>query len=154
MSGEEVLIPLSVFATGGWIVWTIATNIRRTRIARLAAETHARVLDRCAGSSEMITYLESSVARGFLDSAVMDGPNPAGRILNAFQAGSILSLIGFAAFLLRLDSFEHDGDRFLLVVAAMSLAVGLGFLISAAASWVLCRSWGLLAPTELRSNRA
>jgi hypothetical protein len=147
---SPIFIPISLFVALCWIVWTIATNLRRTRVARLVADTHARVLDKCAAGNEMISYLESEAARKFLDSAATETANPAGRILNAFQTGIILTLVGIAGFLLRLANFERDADRFLLVVGAIAFAVGVGFLISAATSLFLCRSWGLLVPAELR----
>jgi hypothetical protein len=65
------------------------------------------------------------------------------------QAGFVLSLVGAAELIVR--NLEHDFDTsdFLLISGAIALAIGIGFLISAATSFALSRSWGLLTPSRL-----
>ncbi len=48
-----------------------------------------------------------------------------------------------AELIVRMTVLSTDADRFLLVSGAIALAVGVGFLISAATSFALCKSWGL-----------
>ena len=147
---DGFLVPLVIFGTGGWVCWTISTNIRRSHAARAVAQLHSKLLDKCSASQDLIAYLESEAGRNFLESASAESANPAGRILNAIQAGAIVLFIGIAELIVRMTILNSDVDRFLLVSGAIALAIGIGFLASAAMSFALCKSWGLLNPAQLR----
>jgi len=108
------------------------------------ADLHSRLLDKCTSNQELLSYLESQPGRRFLESTTTSGSNPSGRILNAVQAGSIAALAGGAMLIVRTEErFDWDGRQFLVIFGSVLLAIGLGFLVSAAISYVLCRSWGL-----------
>jgi hypothetical protein len=148
--GVDVLIPMTIFGVFGWIVWTIATNIRRSKATRVVAELHTKLLDKCAASQELLGYLESEAGRRFLESASISGTNPASRILNALQGGATLSLVGVALLRVHANVEHVDFQQFLLVSGAVATATGLGFLISAGVSYLLCKSWGILTPAQMR----
>ena len=141
---HQVLTVAIVFGMVSWVTWVIATNIRRGATARAVASLHSKLLDRCTSNQELLSYLESEAGRRFLESSTTSGSNPPNRILNAVQAGAILSLAGGAMLLVRnAEHIDWDGGEFLVVCGSVLVAVGLGFLVSAAISYVLCRSWGL-----------
>jgi hypothetical protein len=146
---SEIPVVATVFGTFGWVVYTISTNIRRAHASRAVADLHSKLLDKCAASQDVVAYLESSSGRKFLESAGMEGAQPWSRILNAMQAGFVLSLVGVAELVVRTFERNVDADEFLLVSGAVALAIGLGFLLSAATSFALSRSWGLLTPSQL-----
>ena len=141
---QEVLTVAIVFGMVGWVTWVIANAIRRGHTARAVADLHSRLLDKCTSNQELLSYLESQPGRRFLESTTTSGSNPSGRILNAVQAGSIAALAGGAMLIVRTEQrFDWDGRQFLVIFGSVLLAIGLGFLVSAAISYVLCRSWGL-----------
>jgi hypothetical protein len=141
---QEVLTVAIVFGMVGWVVWVIANAIRRGHTARAVAELHTRLLDKCTSNQELLSYLESQPGRRFLESTTTSGSNPPGRILNAITAGMIASLSGAAMLIARTEEhFDWDGRQFLIVFGSVLLAIGVGFLVSAVISYVLCRSWGL-----------
>jgi hypothetical protein len=146
---HDALIVGIIFGTFGWVVYTIATNIRKAHGARAVANLHSKLLDKCAASQDLVTYLESNSGQKFLESAGGEAPQAWSRILNATQAGFVLSLVGTAELIVR--NIEHDFDTadFLLISGAIALAIGIGFLISAITSFALSRSWGLLTPSRL-----
>jgi hypothetical protein len=43
---------------------------------------------------------------------------------------------------------NFDTGEFLLISGAIALAIGVGFLLSAATSFALSKSWGLLAHSQ------
>lgn len=131
-----------------WNVWVFSTNSRRRQVSRDVAELHARILDKCAGNQELLKYVESEPGRRFLESPGVYGGNPLDRILYAIQSGAILSLLGVAGLVIRQLDNDPDLHRFMLVLGSGALAVGVGFLISAAVSYILCRSWGVLKPSQ------
>jgi hypothetical protein len=147
MQPEFIVVP-TIFGVFAFVVWTIATNARRAKVAQIVADLHGKVLEKCSGSSELMGYVQSDSGRRFLELAATSHANPAGRVLNAVQAGLILSLIGGASILV--SNFHHDLDvrESFVTLGALVLAGGLGFLISAGVSYLMCKSWGLLQPGE------
>lgn len=141
---QEVLTVAIVFGMVGWVTWVIANAIRRGHTARGVADLHSKLLDKCTSNTELLSYLESQSGRRFLESTTTNEANPPGRILNAIQAGAIAALAGGAMLIVRtVEHVDWDGGEFLVVFGSVLLAIGLGFLVSAAISYVLCRSWGL-----------
>jgi hypothetical protein len=146
----EIPIVAIIFGVFGWVVWVIATNIRRSKAVRHVADLHAKLLDKCAANQDLLRYIESEPGRRFLESATVGQTAPASRILNAVQAGAILALAGAAILIVRTIEESMDVRDFLAFLGAVLAAIGVGFLISAAVSYGLCRSWGLLNPAEDR----
>lgn len=133
-----------VASTISWNIWVFSTNSRRRQVSRDVADLHARILDKCAANQELLKYVESEPGRRFLESAATYDSNPLDRILYAIQSGTILFLLGVAGLLIRQMDDDPDVRRILLVLGSGALAIGIGFLISAATSYFLCRSWGVL----------
>lgn len=139
-----VLIVGTLAALVGWIVWVISTNVRRRQAMEKVASLHSKVLDQCANSNELLRYLESEQGQRFLESATVETSNPATRILSAIQAGIVIGFLGVAGLLVRNELHDFDARETVLVLASAAVAIGVGFLISAIASYALSKSWGLL----------
>lgn len=152
MDATPILIVGTLASLVGWIVWVISTNLRRRQATEKVAALHSKLLDQCANSNELLRYLESEPGRRFLESATVETSNPTARILGAIQAGVIFSLVGAAGLLVRQSLSDYDGRQGLLLFSSVILAIGIGFLISAVASYVLSRSWGLLRPGSSRAS--
>jgi hypothetical protein len=150
MQPEFVVVP-TVFGAIGFIVWTISTNIRRSKVAHVVADLHGKVLEKCSANQELMAYVQSDAGRRFLESAGESQANPTSRILNAVQAGTILSLLGGASILTSNFHSELDAREFFVTLGYMILAVGLGFLVSAGVSYGLCKTWGLLNRGDVRN---
>jgi hypothetical protein len=141
---QEVLTVAIIFGMVSWVTWVIANAIRRGHTARAVANLHSKLLDKCTSNQELLSYLESQSGRRFLESTTTSESNPSGRILNAIQAGTIAALAGGAMLVVRTEEhLDWDGREFLVIFGSLLLAIGLGYLVSAAVSYVLCRSWGL-----------
>jgi hypothetical protein len=149
MESEIVIVPV-IFGAFSFVVWTIATNIRRAKTARIVADLHGKVLEKCSASQELMGYVQSDAGRRFLESAASGQANPSARILSAVQAGTILALLGGA--FVAVSNLHHDVDakELLVTFGYLVTALGFGFLVSAAISYFLCKSWGLLAQAEAK----
>jgi hypothetical protein len=146
MDVTPVLIIGTLASLVAWIVWVISTNLRRRQATERIAALHSKLLDQCANSNELLRYLESEQGRKFLESATIETSNPAARILGAIQAGIVVGLVGVAGLLVRDSLHDPDTRETIMVLASGAVAIGVGFLISAIASYALSRSWGLLRP--------
>ncbi len=98
----DAAIIVSVFAfTFGWAVWVIAANIRRSRRSKQTADLHSRLLDRFAGSQELIAFLEGDAGRRYFDALESDLRDPLSRILSGIQFGVVLLLLGVSLLAVR-----------------------------------------------------
>lgn len=128
------------FALVGFAVWTLSQNSRRSRVARLQSDAQAKLLEKFVSSDDLRSFLDSEAGRRFVESASIERANPYGRILASVQSGIVLALFGGAVIGLGAWSREDAG----VALGTLILALGAGFLVSAGASLVLSRSWGLL----------
>src|ERR1700761_1094216 len=127
MDVTPVLIVGTLASLVGWIVWVISTNVRRRQATERIAALHAKLLDQCANSNELLRYLESEQGRRFLESATIETSNPAARILGAIQAGCVIGLVGVAGLLVRDALHDPDAREAMTVFASAALAIGVGF---------------------------
>jgi hypothetical protein len=137
--------------TFGWCVWVIAVNIRRSRTGKQLAEIHSRLLDRFAGNQELIAFLEGESGRRYFDALECDVRDPLSRILNGIQLGVVLVLLGISLIVVRSSQHDEFARNALLLIGVPGIALGIGFLVSAAISHRLTKSWGLLDRNRRRS---
>ncbi len=71
-------------------------------------------------------------------------PNAVARVLTPVQVGVVLVLLGIGFLLLR--HAGPDMDTPMLVLGTVILMPGIGFIISAAITWVLAARLGLMPP--------
>lgn len=145
--------PFLVFATilGSilWLVRVILDNRRWSKVAAIQTDIHNKLLEKFASSQELLAYMETEAGRRFLESTPLGierGPSPTfpfGRIMWSAQAGVVVVLVGVA--LLWLQNQIPDGAQPLLVFGTLALALGIGLVLSAGLSYVLAKSFGLLA---------
>lgn len=147
---EDLLIVPVVCGMFSWFAWLIFSTIRRLKIAKLQAETQNRLLDKLGSSQELLTYAQTEAGKRLLESLSVEQAvkkTPHLRILNAVQAGIVMLVFGLALLFLRARVAEFDAQQSLLVFGTLILALGIGFIISAAVSYGLSKSFGLLNTT-------
>jgi hypothetical protein len=150
---EEVFVVLGLwgfFAGVSWVIWVIATNIRMVKLGRAQAEMQANLLERLGSSQEMLSFLQTETGRRLLESPPVMEPrkNPMERILTSVQAGILLAAVG-GAFLGTSGAFFGTRAIF-LVLGFVGIALGAGFLASAAVTYMLSKNWGLLEERDRR----
>src|SRR6516162_3064625 len=142
MSEGVVILPL-LMATFGSVVWIIFATIRRYKTAKLQAGVQTKLLEKFGSGQELLAYIQSDAGKRFTESLTMEQRTPYGRILGATQAGVILILLGLALLFLR--GRVSGGDEGFLVSGTIILSLGVGFGLSAALSFFLSKSLGLLS---------
>lgn len=132
-----------------WMVKVFLENRRWGRMAKVQAEVHTKLMEKFASSQDLQAYMQTEAGRRFLESAPIPiEPDqkarmsaPLGRILWSVQVGLILAMGGIA--LLSVRSNVPEGVQPLTVFGTLGLMLGLGFVLSAAAAYVLSRHLGL-----------
>ena len=136
-----------------WLVRVILENRRWNKVAAIQTETHNKLLERMASSQELLAYMESEAGKRFLESTPFEIERahssgfPYGRILWSAQIGVIVLMVGVA--FLWLQNQIPDAGQALLVFGTLSLALGVGCLLSAGFSYILSRSLGLVSAPRM-----
>jgi hypothetical protein len=130
----------------GWIIRSFLANARHKRLLEAQKALQHDLLERFGSATELGDFLASDSGERFLKSATIEGPSPFARILGSVQAGIILALAGIAC--LALHSELPEAEEGLLILGALGLAFGMGFLISGFVAYWLSKSWGILNGRE------
>ncbi len=133
---------MAFFASFLWLIRILLENRRWSRLFRLQSEVHAKLIDRFATNQELLHYMETEPGKRFLEAAPIPidfdrkQPMPGGvtRILAPLQFGIVLTMLGIGLF------FFHP----LMIVGIVTLALGIGFIISAIVSWRISAQLGLM----------
>ena len=132
-----------------WLIKTLLDWRRWTRLARVQAEVHAKLLDRFTGNEDLLAYIQTPAGRRFLESGPIlaeGGPRPLGapvsRILWSFQAGIVLTVGGIGLFFVSGRVLPEVGQG-ISVIGVLAIALGIGFILSGVAAWLISRRMGL-----------
>src|SRR5687767_1408112 len=126
-----------------WIIRTFIDYRRWLRVSRVQTEVHNKLLERFAGTGDLLAYVQSPAGRRFLESAPIPldpGPRsvaaPFGRILWSVQAGVVFTVLGLGFEVVSRRVIPDVGQP-LAVFGVLAIALGLGFVASGAVSYIL-----------------
>jgi hypothetical protein len=144
------IIMLTIVGTLVWLIRTAVDYRRWGRLAKVQAEAHTKLLDRFTGNDELLAYVQSPAGARFLKSSpiTLDGSDkpmgaPLARILWSMQAGVVLAALGIGLNFLSRNVEPYRAEP-IFVFSTLALSVGVGFMISAAASYIMSKRLGLL----------
>ncbi len=138
----ELVVTVSIPSLIAWVTWTIFSTIRRYKIAKLQAEIQSKLLDKVASSQELLAFAQTEPGREMLASLKVERISPYSRIIGAMQTGIVMTFVGVA--LLSLRGHVQGASEGFLLIGTLITVLGLGFGVSAAASYYLSKSFGLL----------
>jgi hypothetical protein len=133
-----------------WLIKTVLNHRRWLRTFRIQSDVHTKLLDRFAGTSDLLAYIQTPPGQRFLEAApipveaVSDRPvsAPLNRILWSAQAGIVLTVGGFA-FQYISGSVDQDVAQGFWAIGVLGSALGVGFILAGAFSYVISRRLGL-----------
>jgi hypothetical protein len=145
MFGPEswVLIPLTAFFVVGWIVHTLVDGYRRKERMRTFTEFYGRLLDRMSTPKEFGDFLQTTGGQRFLETLSVERGHPIERVLRGVQAGLVLLALGMGSIAAGTQA-GWDDRASLRVSGIIVMMTGVGFLLSATASFSITKSLGLL----------
>jgi hypothetical protein len=154
---ESILAGLAGFAAFSivlgtliWLIRTVLDQRRWSRLSKIQAEVHSKLMDRFSSNDELLTYVQTPSGRRFLES----GPSPLqevapvmaapfSRILWSVQLGAVLLVSGIGLLVLS-GRVIPEAREFFYITGCLATALGAGFAVSAAAAYLLSRRLGLL----------
>ena len=132
-----------------WLVRTMMDYRRWIRLTRVQTETHSKLLDRLTSQEDLLAYMQTPAGRRFLESApiTLDPASrplgaPLNRVLWSVQAGVVLALGGIGLLFISRRVIP-DIAQGLWAIGILALALGAGFIVSAAIAYLLSRRLGL-----------
>jgi hypothetical protein len=138
-----------VLSTLVWLIKTVLEQRRWSRLSKIQAEVHSKLMDRFSSNEELLTYVQTPSGRRFLESGpspLQEGPKaisaPFSRILWSVQIGVVLVVGGLGLLYVSGNTFEEVRE-FFFITGSLAIALGAGFSVSAAASYLLSRRLGL-----------
>jgi hypothetical protein len=142
-----------VLSTLIWLIKTTIEQRRWSRLSKIQAEVHSKLMDRFSSNDELLTYVQTPSGRRFLESGpvpLQEGPAvvgaPFSRILWSLQAGIVLLVTGLGLLYVSGRTFEETRELF-FIIGCLTIALGTGFIASAVASYAISVKLGLLNRT-------
>lgn len=143
---------LGVITAITWVIKSIVDHRRWSRLSKVQAEVHNKLIDRLASNDEMLAYIQSPAGAGFLKAGPAAAGNgaksmhaPFGRILWSAQAGVVLLALGLGLRWVTVTA-PVEVVEMLRFLGIIGQALGVGFLVSAGLSYVISRRMGLIDP--------
>jgi ABC-type multidrug transport system fused ATPase/permease subunit len=144
--GVVALITFALF----WLVRTVIEQKRWNRLSRSQNEVHNKILDRFSSSEELLSYIRTPAGTKFLESAPIAlhasqtaaQSGPFNRILWSIQLGVIIAVAGLGMMMVGIIA-DGETARGFVAIGVIALALGAGFIASAAASMILSRRLGV-----------
>jgi hypothetical protein len=143
--GVVALITFALF----WLVRTVIEQKRWNRLSRNQSEVHNKILDRFNTSEELLAYIRTPAGTKFLESAPIalhtskaGQSAPFSRILWSIQLGVVIAVGGLGMMLVGAIADGEAANGF-VAIGVIALALGAGFIASAAVSLILSRRLGI-----------
>jgi hypothetical protein len=146
-----MVMTLMLLVTGVlvWLVRTMVDYRRWIRLTRVQTETHTKLMDRLTSQEDLLAYMQTPAGRRFLESApiTLDPASrplgaPLNRVLWSVQAGVVLALGGIGLLFISRRVIP-DIAQGLWAIGILAVALGAGFIISAAIAYLLSSRLGL-----------
>jgi len=153
-----VVLPVSFLALA-WVIGQIIAMFRHRALLRAQTDFHNRMMEKFGSAGEFTAYLQSDAGKSFFDNLAGEPATPLHKILGSIQKGTILTLLGLGLFVLgkmfaepQLDKFfaQPQGGTVMIILGVVSFMIGAGFLLSAAISYRLAKSWGMISTKNTR----
>jgi hypothetical protein len=151
-----IIVPV-VMGSIVWLAYLIVNAILTWHRRRLSTQFHEKLLERFGSSLNFGEFLNTEGGRTFVDSLLVEkSAVPHERIMHALQWGVVLLFVGTALLMVRgpivRHGFPSEVDPTLMLFGTVAVAVGLGLLISSAATFVLSKRMGLLEFPKLKTE--
>lgn len=154
--GMEVLLGIVTgIITLAWLARSAIEHRRWLRATKIQTDAHNKIVDRLSSNEDLLAYMQSPTGQRFLTaslgvpSAAEAAPAiiaaPFNRILWSIQAGIVLAAAGVGLLFAKNGTIEEVAQT-LQVVSILTIALGIGFIASAFASYAMSRQLGLVQP--------
>jgi len=147
----EGFLVLAVIAGLVLAVWIVGRETSRQKHLKMTFDFNNRLLDR-SSMKDFTEFLQTDQGTKFIESLTIEreASGPSESMLRAIRTGAVLVSLGLG--LLFVGEFHRfEGREAITAAGIVSLAVGVGFLVSCGVSYRLARTLGVLDKNERRT---
>jgi len=143
MSSDWIFFPC-FFGTISWVIWVVANGWQRRQHTRLIVEFNNRVLERLGSMREFSDFLHSEGGERLMRVLTSErgSSGPRERILAAVQSGIVVGSVGLGLMFLA-GRIGGDAHEVLTILSAIVLSLGIGLMLSSAASFWVAKNLGM-----------
>ena len=154
-----MIVVIAIFGALVLITKFIFESRRWSRTFKMQSEVHSRLIDKFSTSQELAAYMETEAGRRFLEAAPISTgasagpfvPNVVARVLTPLQIGFVMVLLGIGFLLLR-NVGDAETAESMLITGTVMLMPGIGFILSAGATWLVAHRLGLMPDNPRLDN--
>ena len=128
---KEWLVMLAGWGLFGWIVYLVASMVRRKQ----KNDMQKALLDKFSSAHDFAEFMQSPAGQKYVLNFTDEVTGPLNSVMNAVRVGIVLLFAGAAL----VASGQRHSMWFVDTMGMLSTCVGVGFLISAAISYLLYR---------------
>jgi len=140
-----MLVSIAFFTLIGWVTHVIVDGRRRRERLKVFTDFHSKLIDRMGSANEFGDFLQSPGGQRFLATLSTERGGPQVGIMRSVHTGIVMFALGVGFSLLsRMGLWNTEGRGFLVAMGVLLVALAVGFLVSAFASWRLAQSMGLM----------
>lgn len=152
----SVVIGSTIIICAAWIIASIVNILKQRANTRTRAEVYNRLIDKFGTAPELIDFLKSDAGLRFIEEQAIDESQPMSKILGSIRLGVSLGLIGLGMVVVSELWYRELNDLYVVIAlgGTIALTAGVGFVISAAISYKLLKSWGLLPSIAKDARKA
>ena len=142
MTGSEdvaliAILPLTILFWA-WVVWAIL----EWRKTRHKSQLQNKIVDKFQSVQEFNDFLQSKEGNKFLNFVKFSGLAPKEKLLSSLTKGVILITLGIALILV--GQIFNEEMKYFTAFGIVSIALGVGFIISMFISYTLSKKWGIM----------
>ena len=144
---SAVVLGSTIIICCAWIVTVIVTSLKQRANTRTRTEIYNKLIDKFSSAPEFIAFMQSDAGLRFIEEQAVEPSQPLSKILSSIRVGVSLALVGGGMLVVANIWDRTLGEDMYAVIAlggTIALTAGTGFIIAAAISYRLCRSWGLI----------
>ena len=143
-----------------FLVRTVVEHWRWQRAMKAQNELNSKLIDRFSTSEALLAYLQSPQGKALTEGPALSQTGflrmmdaPLNRIFWSLQAGAVLACAGAGLLLASrgvTGVIEEEGATVFSAFGTVVVAIGIGFLVSSAISFLLSNRLGLVKPLSSR----
>jgi hypothetical protein len=140
-------ISATIVISAAWVIRSIITSMKQRANTRTRAELYNKLFDKFGSAPELVEFLRSDAGLRFIEEQAAEPSQPLMKIMSSIRLGVSLGLVGGGILVVANlwdRTFGEDIYNMIALVGTVALTAGVGFIIAAAISYKLCKSWGLI----------
>jgi len=124
-----------------WVVWIILEWKR----LKYKDSLQNKLIDKFNTAAELNHFLQSNGGSKFMSFLTIEGIDPKEKLISSISKGVIFSIVGIAFIIIGPILSELTEEiRIFQALGIVTIALGIGFLVSSFISYLLRKNWGII----------